>query len=163
MLCPAQDSCSLSSSRFDSPAPSASKTSALFNKALYIYKLVTVLVIIKVYYKILFLIFLVTGSTPTHTPCTQSTDSQRDRSSAGRKHRSPAKFKPPDQPPARKDWVPDTQHHVCMVCRRERFTMVSGHNGVTLTMLSFMKMKQMVANKMPCILEELNWEKRKLR
>uniref|UniRef100_A0A3Q3KT95 Zinc finger FYVE domain-containing protein 26 n=1 Tax=Mastacembelus armatus TaxID=205130 RepID=A0A3Q3KT95_9TELE len=49
--------------------------------------------------------------------------SERDRGSAGRKRRSPAKFKPPDQPPARKDWVPDTQHHVCMVCRRERFTM----------------------------------------
>uniref|UniRef100_A0A673C1T6 Zinc finger FYVE domain-containing protein 26 n=1 Tax=Sphaeramia orbicularis TaxID=375764 RepID=A0A673C1T6_9TELE len=32
-------------------------------------------------------------------------------------------FQPPDQPPARKDWVPDTQQHVCMVCQRERFTM----------------------------------------
>uniref|UniRef100_A0A7N6A3N7 Zinc finger FYVE domain-containing protein 26 n=1 Tax=Anabas testudineus TaxID=64144 RepID=A0A7N6A3N7_ANATE len=51
------------------------------------------------------------------------TDTQRDRSSAGRKRCSPAKFKPPDQPPDRKDWVPDTQHHVCMVCKRERFTM----------------------------------------
>uniref|UniRef100_A0A3Q1JHG2 Zinc finger FYVE domain-containing protein 26 n=1 Tax=Anabas testudineus TaxID=64144 RepID=A0A3Q1JHG2_ANATE len=69
MLCPAQDTSSLSSTRFDSPAPS------------------------------------------------------RDRSSAGRKRCSPAKFKPPDQPPDRKDWVPDTQHHVCMVCKRERFTM----------------------------------------
>ncbi|KAK2826639.1 hypothetical protein Q5P01_020853 [Channa striata] len=85
VLCPAQDSCSLSSSRLDSPAPSAS-------------------------------------STPTHTP-SRSTECQRDRSSAGRKRQSPTKFKPPDQPPARKDWVPDTQHHVCMVCQRERFTM----------------------------------------
>ncbi|XP_070834596.1 zinc finger FYVE domain-containing protein 26 isoform X2 [Chaetodon trifascialis] len=64
-----------------------------------------------------------TGSTPTHTPSSNSTDRERDRSSAGRKRRSPAKFQPPDQPPARKDWVPDTQQHVCMVCRRERFTM----------------------------------------
>ncbi|KAM9340967.1 zinc finger FYVE domain-containing protein 26 [Symphorus nematophorus] len=62
-----------------------------------------------------------TGSTPTHTSSSNSTD--RDRSSAGRKRRSPAKFQPPDQPPARKDWVPDTQQHVCMVCQRERFTM----------------------------------------
>uniref|UniRef100_A0A3B3CS37 Zinc finger FYVE domain-containing protein 26 n=1 Tax=Oryzias melastigma TaxID=30732 RepID=A0A3B3CS37_ORYME len=28
-----------------------------------------------------------------------------------------------DQPPAEKDWVPDSQQDVCMVCRRERFTM----------------------------------------
>ncbi|XP_040916541.1 zinc finger FYVE domain-containing protein 26 isoform X2 [Toxotes jaculatrix] len=61
-----------------------------------------------------------TSSTPTHTPCA---DRERDRSSAGRKRRSPAKFQPPDQPPARKDWVPDTQQDVCMVCQRERFTM----------------------------------------
>ncbi|KAF0043911.1 hypothetical protein F2P81_003069 [Scophthalmus maximus] len=63
------------------------------------------------------------GSTPTHTSSTNSTDREKDRSSAGRKRRSPAKFQPPDQPPACKDWVPDTQQHVCMVCRRERFTM----------------------------------------
>ncbi|XP_039992767.1 zinc finger FYVE domain-containing protein 26 isoform X2 [Xiphias gladius] len=86
MQCPAQDSCSLSSSRIESPTPS-------------------------------------TSSTPTHTPSSNSTDRERDRSSAGRKRHSPAKFQPPDQPPARKDWVPDTQQHVCMVCQRERFTM----------------------------------------
>uniref|UniRef100_A0A665W4P1 Zinc finger FYVE domain-containing protein 26 n=1 Tax=Echeneis naucrates TaxID=173247 RepID=A0A665W4P1_ECHNA len=39
------------------------------------------------------------------------------------KRRSSPKFQPPDQPPARKDWVPDTRQHVCMVCQRERFTM----------------------------------------
>uniref|UniRef100_A0A3Q4GDG0 Zinc finger FYVE domain-containing protein 26 n=1 Tax=Neolamprologus brichardi TaxID=32507 RepID=A0A3Q4GDG0_NEOBR len=44
-------------------------------------------------------------------------------SRSGKKRHSPAKFQPPDQPPARKDWVPDTQQHVCMVCKRERFTM----------------------------------------
>ncbi|XP_041809482.1 zinc finger FYVE domain-containing protein 26 isoform X2 [Chelmon rostratus] len=86
MQCPAQDSCSVSSSRMESPTAS-------------------------------------TGSTPTHTPSSNSTDRERDRSSAGRKRRSPAKFQPPDQPPARKDWVPDTQQHMCMVCQRERFTM----------------------------------------
>nr|XP_046269361.1 zinc finger FYVE domain-containing protein 26 isoform X2 [Scatophagus argus] len=64
-----------------------------------------------------------TGNTPTHTPSTNSADRERDRNSAGRKRPSPPKFQPPDQPPARKDWVPDTQQHVCMVCRRERFTM----------------------------------------
>uniref|UniRef100_A0A673BY85 Zinc finger FYVE domain-containing protein 26 n=1 Tax=Sphaeramia orbicularis TaxID=375764 RepID=A0A673BY85_9TELE len=45
------------------------------------------------------------------------------RVSVGRNRRSSVKFQPPDQPPARKDWVPDTQQHVCMVCQRERFTM----------------------------------------
>ncbi|XP_071354919.1 zinc finger FYVE domain-containing protein 26 isoform X2 [Trachinotus anak] len=84
MQCPAQDSGSLSSSRIESPTPSAS-------------------------------------STPTHTSSSNSTE--RDRSSAGKKHRSSAKFQPPEQPPARKDWVPDTHQHVCMVCQRERFTM----------------------------------------
>uniref|UniRef100_I3KUA6 Zinc finger FYVE domain-containing protein 26 n=1 Tax=Oreochromis niloticus TaxID=8128 RepID=I3KUA6_ORENI len=52
-----------------------------------------------------------------------STDREKDRGSAGKKRHSPAQFQPPDQPPARKDWVPDTQQHVCMVCKRERFTM----------------------------------------
>ncbi|XP_044230886.1 zinc finger FYVE domain-containing protein 26 [Thunnus albacares] len=63
-----------------------------------------------------------TTSTPTHTS-SSSNNTERDRSSVGRKRRSPAKFQPPDQPPARKDWVPDTLQHVCMVCQRERFTM----------------------------------------
>uniref|UniRef100_A0A8C6L1H5 Zinc finger FYVE domain-containing protein 26 n=1 Tax=Nothobranchius furzeri TaxID=105023 RepID=A0A8C6L1H5_NOTFU len=56
------------------------------------------------------------NSTPTHSG--NISDRERDR-----RRRSSAKFQPPDQPPARKDWVPDTQHDVCMVCRRERFTM----------------------------------------
>ncbi|XP_030299604.1 zinc finger FYVE domain-containing protein 26 isoform X2 [Sparus aurata] len=64
-----------------------------------------------------------TGSTPTHTPASNNTDREKDRTSAGRKRRSSAKFQPPDQPPARKDWVPDTKQLVCMVCQRERFTM----------------------------------------
>ncbi|XP_047467428.1 zinc finger FYVE domain-containing protein 26 isoform X2 [Mugil cephalus] len=63
------------------------------------------------------------ASTPTHAPSVTSSDRERDRGSTGRKRRTSAKFLPPDQPPARKDWVPDTQQHVCMVCRRERFTM----------------------------------------
>ncbi|XP_029349226.1 zinc finger FYVE domain-containing protein 26 isoform X2 [Echeneis naucrates] len=63
------------------------------------------------------------NSTPTHTSSSNSTEKERDRSSAGRKRRSSPKFQPPDQPPARKDWVPDTRQHVCMVCQRERFTM----------------------------------------
>ncbi|RVE57573.1 hypothetical protein OJAV_G00217500 [Oryzias javanicus] len=56
-------------------------------------------------------------STPTH-----STGSS-DRGSASRKRLTAAKFQPPDQPPAQKDWVPDSQQDVCMACRRERFTM----------------------------------------
>ncbi|XP_061825020.1 zinc finger FYVE domain-containing protein 26 isoform X2 [Nerophis lumbriciformis] len=65
------------------------------------------------------------SSTPMHTPSSNNNnnDKERDRGSTGRKHSSLAKFQPPDQPPAQKDWVPDTQQHVCMVCRRERFTM----------------------------------------
>ncbi|KAM3595590.1 uncharacterized protein V6R79_025751 [Siganus canaliculatus] len=63
------------------------------------------------------------GSTPTHTPSSHSADKERDRVSLGKKRHSSAKFQPPDQPPARKDWVPDTQQQECMVCRSERFTM----------------------------------------
>ncbi|XP_017271896.1 zinc finger FYVE domain-containing protein 26 isoform X2 [Kryptolebias marmoratus] len=62
-----------------------------------------------------------TNNTPTHTSSASSSD--RERGSSARRRRSLAKFQPPDQPPAKKDWVPDTQHDVCMVCRRERFTM----------------------------------------
>ncbi|KAM6912964.1 zinc finger FYVE domain-containing protein 26 [Xenentodon cancila] len=64
-----------------------------------------------------------TNSTPTHNSSVSSSDREKDRSSLGRKRRSSAKFQPPEQPPARKDWVPDTQCDVCMVCQRERFTM----------------------------------------
>lgn len=64
----------------------------------------------------------VAGSTPTHKASSTSTD----RDSSERKRPSVAKFQPPNQPPARKNWVPDTQQHVCMVCQRERFTMVRG-------------------------------------
>uniref|UniRef100_A0A3P9NXU7 Zinc finger FYVE domain-containing protein 26 n=1 Tax=Poecilia reticulata TaxID=8081 RepID=A0A3P9NXU7_POERE len=63
------------------------------------------------------------SSTPTHTSSANSSDKEKDRVSSERRRRLPAKFRPPDQPPARKDWVPDTQHDLCMVCRRERFTM----------------------------------------
>nr|XP_040055611.1 zinc finger FYVE domain-containing protein 26 isoform X1 [Gasterosteus aculeatus aculeatus] len=63
------------------------------------------------------------GSTPTHTSSSNSADRENDRSSAGKRRRSSAKFQPPDRPPARKDWVPDTKQDVCMICRRERFTM----------------------------------------
>ncbi|CAN9501956.1 unnamed protein product [Ophioblennius macclurei] len=64
-----------------------------------------------------------TSSTPTRTPSVHSADKDKDRSSSEKTRRTPAKFQPPDQPPARKDWVPDTQQRVCMVCQRERFTM----------------------------------------
>lgn len=63
------------------------------------------------------------SSTPTHTPSSNSGSRERDRSSAGRRRRLQAGFQPPEQPPARRDWIPDTQQLVCMVCRRERFTM----------------------------------------
>ncbi|XP_076013424.1 zinc finger FYVE domain-containing protein 26 isoform X2 [Genypterus blacodes] len=62
-----------------------------------------------------------TGSTPTHTSSSSSTE--RDQGSMGKRGCSLGKFEPPENPPARKDWVPDTQQHVCMVCQRERFTM----------------------------------------
>uniref|UniRef100_A0A3B5KZW3 Zinc finger FYVE domain-containing protein 26 n=1 Tax=Xiphophorus couchianus TaxID=32473 RepID=A0A3B5KZW3_9TELE len=62
-------------------------------------------------------------STPTHTSSANSSDREKDRSSSERRRRSSAKFRPPDQPPARKDWIPDTRHDLCMVCQRERFTM----------------------------------------
>lgn len=67
----------------------------------------------------------IADSTPTHS----TSSSDRDRGSVARKRLSAAKFQPPDQPPAQKDWVPDSQQDVCMVCRRERFTMVSSPPG----------------------------------
>lgn len=75
---------------------------------------------------------LTSGSTPTHTSSSNSADRENDRSSAGKRRRSSAKFQPPDRPPARKDWVPDTKQDVCMICRRERFTMVSELNTCRL-------------------------------
>ncbi|XP_012727742.2 zinc finger FYVE domain-containing protein 26 [Fundulus heteroclitus] len=63
------------------------------------------------------------NSTPTHTSSANSSEREKDRGSSERRRRSSAKFQPPDQPPARKDWVPDTKHNTCMVCQRERFTM----------------------------------------
>ncbi|XP_061156343.1 zinc finger FYVE domain-containing protein 26 isoform X1 [Syngnathus typhle] len=63
------------------------------------------------------------SSTPTHSSSTHSGDRERDRGSAGRKRSSSTKFQPPEKPPDQKDWVPDTKEHMCMVCRRERFTM----------------------------------------
>uniref|UniRef100_A0A673YWZ2 Zinc finger FYVE domain-containing protein 26 n=1 Tax=Salmo trutta TaxID=8032 RepID=A0A673YWZ2_SALTR len=61
------------------------------------------------------------GSTPMHT---SSSSSSLDRGSTGRRiQHSPDQFQPPDRAPVRKDWVPDNQQHVCMVCQRERFTM----------------------------------------
>ncbi|XP_028852607.1 zinc finger FYVE domain-containing protein 26 isoform X3 [Denticeps clupeoides] len=51
------------------------------------------------------------GNTPMHTPY-------------GKRIRSPATpFTPPEKPPVRKDWIPDHQQAICMVCQRERFTM----------------------------------------
>ncbi|XP_056151758.1 zinc finger FYVE domain-containing protein 26 [Lampris incognitus] len=63
------------------------------------------------------------GSTPSHTHSSTSTERERDRGSMGRRGRLPGQFQPPENPPARKDWIPDGQQDVCMVCRRERFTM----------------------------------------
>uniref|UniRef100_A0A3P9AJI1 Zinc finger FYVE domain-containing protein 26 n=1 Tax=Esox lucius TaxID=8010 RepID=A0A3P9AJI1_ESOLU len=45
------------------------------------------------------------------------------RSTGKRAQGPPTPFRPPDKPPGRKDWVPDAQQNVCMVCQRERFTM----------------------------------------
>lgn len=64
-----------------------------------------------------------THSTPTHTAHTNTAEKDKDRVSIDKRRRLSVKFQPPEQPPARKDWVPDTQQSVCMVCQRERFTM----------------------------------------
>ncbi|KAL0969454.1 hypothetical protein UPYG_G00227580 [Umbra pygmaea] len=62
------------------------------------------------------------GSTPLHR---SSSSISLDRGSTARRRsqRVPALFRPPEQPPARKDWVPDAQQTLCMVCQREKFTM----------------------------------------
>ncbi|XP_062378501.1 zinc finger FYVE domain-containing protein 26 isoform X4 [Sardina pilchardus] len=60
------------------------------------------------------------GSTPMHTPSSAG----GERRSSSRRTQTPANpFTPPTKPPVRKDWIPDHQQPVCMVCQRERFTM----------------------------------------
>ncbi|KAG7334503.1 hypothetical protein KOW79_002910 [Hemibagrus wyckioides] len=61
------------------------------------------------------------GSTPMHTPSSSAPD--QDRGSGGKKPRPSSVFTPPEKTPERKDWIPDHQRHICMVCQRERFTM----------------------------------------
>lgn len=61
-----------------------------------------------------------TGSTPLRTP--SSTSLERS-SNPKRSQGSGATFTPPPKIPARKDWIPDHQEPVCMVCQRERFSM----------------------------------------
>uniref|UniRef100_A0A8C1BV50 Zinc finger FYVE domain-containing protein 26 n=1 Tax=Cyprinus carpio carpio TaxID=630221 RepID=A0A8C1BV50_CYPCA len=57
------------------------------------------------------------GSTPMHTP------SSERRPSGKRIRKLATPFTPPEKTPDRKDWIPDHKQHICMVCRRERFTM----------------------------------------
>ncbi|XP_051866109.1 zinc finger FYVE domain-containing protein 26 [Pristis pectinata] len=40
-----------------------------------------------------------------------------------RRSKSITEFVPPDSPPAKKDWVPDSKAMFCLVCCKERFTM----------------------------------------
>lgn len=62
------------------------------------------------------------GGTPMHTP----SHSTHNHESVGKKLRpSAAMFTPPEKTPERKDWIPDHKRNICMVCQRERFTMVS--------------------------------------
>ncbi|KAB5582167.1 hypothetical protein PHYPO_G00184050 [Pangasianodon hypophthalmus] len=61
------------------------------------------------------------GGTPMHTPSSSAHD--QDRGSGGKKPRPSSMFTPPEKTPERKDWIPDHQRHICMVCQRERFTM----------------------------------------
>lgn len=57
-----------------------------------------------------------------HTPSSSAHD--QDRGLSGKKPRLSSMFTPPEKTPERKDWIPDHQKHICMVCQRERFTMV---------------------------------------
>ncbi|XP_060781171.1 zinc finger FYVE domain-containing protein 26 isoform X2 [Neoarius graeffei] len=61
------------------------------------------------------------GGTPMHTPSSAAHD--QDRGLGGKKPRPSSMFTPPEKTPERKDWIPDHQRHICMVCQRERFTM----------------------------------------
>lgn len=60
----------------------------------------------------------ISGSTPMHTP------SSERRPSAKKIRQLSTPFTPPEKTPDRKDWIPDHKQHICMVCQRERFTMV---------------------------------------
>ncbi|RXM97625.1 Zinc finger FYVE domain-containing protein 26 [Acipenser ruthenus] len=54
------------------------------------------------------------GSSPLHTP-----KAPPERAPCRQK----LEFTPPERPPGKKNWIPDQQQDVCMVCRKERFTM----------------------------------------
>ncbi|XP_058843286.1 zinc finger FYVE domain-containing protein 26-like isoform X1 [Acipenser ruthenus] len=54
------------------------------------------------------------GSSPLHTP-----KAPPERAPCRQK----LEFTPPERPPEKKNWIPDQQQDVCMVCRKERFTM----------------------------------------
>ncbi|KAM6961382.1 zinc finger FYVE domain-containing protein 26-like isoform 4-T4 [Aplochiton taeniatus] len=60
----------------------------------------------------------IASTTPIHTPSSGSIDRGSDK-----RVRPQTQFQPPEKPPLQKDWIPDTKHHICMVCQRERFTM----------------------------------------
>ncbi|XP_069773187.1 LOW QUALITY PROTEIN: zinc finger FYVE domain-containing protein 26 [Narcine bancroftii] len=55
---------------------------------------------------------------PLHTSSTPEEESIR-------RSEPISEFVPPENPPARKDWVPDSKAMFCMVCYKERFTMFS--------------------------------------
>ncbi|XP_041121838.1 zinc finger FYVE domain-containing protein 26 isoform X1 [Polyodon spathula] len=54
------------------------------------------------------------GSSPLHTP-----KALPERAPCRQK----LEFTPPERPPEKKNWIPDQQQDMCMVCRKERFTM----------------------------------------
>ncbi|XP_039598163.1 zinc finger FYVE domain-containing protein 26 isoform X1 [Polypterus senegalus] len=56
------------------------------------------------------------GSSPVHTPISA-------REKAHRKSKPTCEFTPPEKPPEKRHWVPDDQQLLCMVCKKERFTM----------------------------------------
>ncbi|XP_072341205.1 zinc finger FYVE domain-containing protein 26 isoform X2 [Scyliorhinus torazame] len=62
-----------------------------------------------------------TPSMPSVTSSLQGSASPREGSL--RTCKSISEFVPPENPPAKKDWVPDDKASFCMVCWKERFTM----------------------------------------
>ncbi|XP_066550908.1 zinc finger FYVE domain-containing protein 26 isoform X2 [Amia ocellicauda] len=58
------------------------------------------------------------GINPLLTPTTS-----RDKEKTVRRRVIPTEFTPPKKTPDKRNWIPDHTQHVCMVCRKERFTM----------------------------------------
>ncbi|KAG8449729.1 hypothetical protein GDO86_016392, partial [Hymenochirus boettgeri] len=64
-------------------------------------------------------------STPSLADRSRFQTPQNTQEKVHRRMKSSPEFVPPDKPPAKTQWIPDDTEITCMVCKNERFTMVT--------------------------------------